>query len=86
MLLKLTGVTQKRAKEVEALQQQHNYFAHLAAEANHSGEVNVDWFNALLGRVFWSIHNHDLFINFVKEKFKKKILKLKKPKFVVCSS
>lgn len=72
----------KEVKEVELLQAQQRYFAHLTAVANNSSEVNADWTNALLGRIFWGIHNHPVFLKLITEKLQKKMAKLKKPKFV----
>ncbi len=46
-------------------------------------QVNADWTNALLGRIFWGIHNHPVFLKLITEKLQKKMAKLKKPKFVV---
>jgi predicted transcriptional regulator len=74
---------QKEQKEVELMQLQQRYFAHLTAVANNSAEVNADWANALLGRVFWGVHSHPVFIKLITEKLQKKMSKLKKPKFVV---
>lgn len=45
--------------------------------------IQADWFNAILARIFFHIHNQEGFIHWLGNLIQKKFNKIKKPSFVV---
>lgn len=60
---------------------EHQHFMHLNTILTTGEPVAADWLNALLGRIFWGVHDNPFVLKMLKKGLQAKINRMKKPTF-----